>query len=513
MRTKSLTAGVWLMMLAVPAMFGQQQAARDLSVTVGKSLIIDSPVNVERVSVATPEFAEAVAVNPREILVNGRAPGETSLIVWQQGGNRLIFDLHVRASGAKADAIRRELDKEIGQGVVNVSIEDQHVFLRGTVDNLTAAERAVTIAAALGKPVNLLHVKVPGAEPQILLKVRFANLDRSLSHELGANFFSLNKNAVSQTSTQQFSPIRPEEFSEGRNAFRITDLLNIFYLHPGLDVGATIKALESKRVLQVLAEPNLLTSNGKPASFLAGGEFPYPTLQGGGGGLGAVTIQFREFGVRINFVPNMTPRGTLRMQVTPEVSSLDFANGLIFQGFTIPGLNTRRVSTEVELEEGQSFAIGGLLDNRVTESLSKVPGLGDIPFFGKLFRSRLLSKNNTELLVLVTPELVRPIPAGQPLPEIKLPLEPLKDAAQVAPRTPGKDKTGPVPVTPPKPAIPVEDMIQSEKGRMTQGTATQTPVQYVPLMPLTVQPQGAPPASPPAAAKPPGASAPDAGQR
>src|SRR6185369_9868445 len=154
------------------------------------------------------------------------------------------------------------------------------------------------------------------------------------------------------------------------------------------------------RMLQILAEPNVLAINGHTASFLAGGEFPYPTLQGGGGGLGAVTIQFREFGVRIAFTPTLTPRGTIRLNVTPEVSSLDYANGLVFQGFTIPGLATRRVQTEIELEAGQSFAIGGLLDNRDTESLSKIPGLGDIPLFGKLFHSRTITKNNTELLVL-----------------------------------------------------------------------------------------------------------------
>ncbi|HUQ93161.1 MAG TPA: pilus assembly protein N-terminal domain-containing protein [Bryobacteraceae bacterium] len=490
---------VWLILFitGIPVVYAQEQAPRDLFVTVGKSIVIDSPVTVERVSVATPDYAEAVAVKPREILINGKAPGETSLVIWQQGGNRLLFDLHVRPSSLRMEAIQREMDKEVGKGVVTITQEDPNVFLRGTVENLTAAERAVAIATTLGKPVNLLHVKVPGAEPQFLLKVRFANLDRAATQELGANLFSLNKGGIGQVTTQQFSPLQPGQFNQTQNEFRITDLLNIFLLNRDLDIGATIKALESKRVLQVLAEPNVLATNGKPASFLAGGEFPYPTLQGGGGGLGAVTIQFREFGVRIHFVPNLTPRGTLRMLVTPEVSSLDFANGLVFQGFTIPGLNTRRVSTEVELEQGQSFAIGGLLDNRVTEAMSKIPGLGDIPFLGKLFRSRLLQKNNTELLVLVTPELVRPIPANQPLPDVQMPKEPLKDTAKTAPRTPGIDKTGPVPTNPQKLTIPVEDMVQSEKGKMSPGTAAPAPVQYVPIMPVTPLQQSAPPPTTP----------------
>src|SRR5262249_24555115 len=155
--------------------------------------------------------------------------------------------------------------------------------------------------------------------------------------------------------------------------------------------------------------------NGKPASFVSGGEFPYPTLQGGGAGLGAVTISFREFGIRLQFLPTVTPRGTIRLQVTPEVSSLDFAHGLTFQGFSIPALATRRIQTEIELESGQSFAIAGLLDNRLTENLSKIPGLAQIPLLGKLFQSRSTPRQNGELLVLVTPEVVRPIPQGQPL--------------------------------------------------------------------------------------------------
>jgi pilus assembly protein CpaC len=209
-----------------------------------------------------------------------------------------------------------------------------------------------------------------------------------------------------------------------------------------------------------------------------------------------VTIQFREFGVRINFLPTLTPRNTLRLQVTPEVSSLDFANGLVFQGFTIPALTTRRVQTEIELQDGQSFAIGGLLDNRVTDSLNKIRGLGDIPFFGRLFQSRSRTKSNAELLVLVTPELVRPIPAGQPLPEVRMPAAFLKDGAKVAPRTPGMEVTGPVPVKPFQGTIPVEQLIESQKNAPAMAPQPTGPmIQFVPLLvPPAAQPQ--PPAAP-----------------
>jgi pilus assembly protein CpaC len=258
--------------------------------------------------------------------------------------------------------------------------------------------------------------------------------------------------------------------------------LNVFLFRPDLNLLATIRALHNKRLLEILAEPNVLTIDGKPASFLAGGEFPYPTLQGGGGGLGAVTIQFREFGVRIGFLPKITPRGTIRLQVTPEVSSLDYANGLVFQGFTIPGLSTRRVQTEIELQDRQSFVIGGLLDNRVTENLTKIPGLGDIPFFGKLFQSKSLLRSNAELLVLVTVELVRPMADGQPGPQIKMPLEFMKGAPQNQPRTPGLEVTGPASAEPPRKAIPVEQLIESLKPVQQQSApAPAAPVQFVPV--------------------------------
>jgi pilus assembly protein CpaC len=472
----------------------QQPSPRELAVGVGKSIIMDSPVNIERVSVANGELAEAVAVTPREVLINGKMPGETSLVIWQQGGNRLVFDLVVQPSTTRLEAVRGQLQRELTGQAVSIEIEDTNVFLRGTVKDLTAAERALAIAATLGKPVNLLNVNVPAVDPQILLKVRFANVDRAASSELGANIMSTGAlNTPARLSTGAFSPPAVETATGTGTSFTFTDALNVFLFRPDLNLAATIRALQSKRLLEILAEPNVLAINGKQAYFLAGGEFPFPTLQGGGAGLGAVTIQFREFGVRLNFLPKITPRGTIRLQVTPEVSSLDFANALVFQGFTIPGLSTRRVQTEIELQHGQSFAIGGLLDNRVTESFSKIPGLGDIPLIGKIFQSRTATKNNTELLVLVTPELVRPIPEGQALPSIAMPVEFLKDAPQVLPRTPGLETTGPVPVTPPRETMPVEDLVKSEKETPAASPSAAPQVQFVPV---PVVPPGQPSPSP-----------------
>jgi pilus assembly protein CpaC len=494
---------------------GHPAAARDLFVTVGKSLVVDSPVNIQRVSVANGDLAEALAVNPREVLVNGKATGETSMIIWQQGGNRLFFDLTIRASNAKVAAVQQEIDREMPGQDVKVTFDNDMVFLHGTVKDLTSSDRAAAIGASLGKTVNLLHVMVPPTEAQILLKVRFYDVDRTVTQSLGINIISTGAtNTIGRVTTGQFSPPTLTSSPGSPTTVTYSDLLNIFLFRPDLNLGATIEALESQNLLQSLAEPNVLAINGKTASFLAGGEFPYPTLQGGGGGLGQVTIQFKEFGIRLNFTPIITPRGTIRLHVMPEVSSLDFANGLNFEGFNIPALDTRRVETEVELEEGQSFAIGGLLNNTLTQTLSRVPGLANIPLLGKLFQSRTITKANTELLVVVTPELVRPVPKGQPVPEIKMPKEWLKGPAGV-PRTPGMDVTGPVPARPPKDAVPIEQMIQSQRpmpplpGSQQQQQQQQngSQIQFVPMLTQPGQaPQPAAPSSAPAAAPAPSGS-------
>ncbi len=466
---------------------GAPSAARDLFVTVGKSLVVESPVNIQRVSVGDGKKAEAVAVSPREVLVNGKEAGETSLIIWQTGGNRLLFDLRVQPSTMRLEIVREELAKEVGPDVA-LTEQGNSVYLRGTVGTMLEAQRAVAIAATLGKPVNLLRVKVPGMEDQILLRVRFANIDRTATNELGVNLFSQGAtNTIGSVTTQQFKPPLADQFGTS-----ISDALNIFLWRPDLNLGATIRALQARSLLEILAEPNVLAVNGKAANFLAGGEFPVPVVQSASGGTAAVTIQWREFGIRINFLPTVTPRGTIRLKVAPEVSSLDAANGIIVSGFSVPALSTRRVQTEIELQDGQSFAIAGLLDNRVIDSWSKVPGLADIPLIGKLFQSRSRKKSNNELLVLVTPELVRPIPAGQPVPDVKMPAPMLDDAPAQPPRTPPMSVTGTVPVKPVQETIPVE-MLKPEQQQQPTAPATPTPLFLMQSPPATTE---APPSNP-----------------
>ena len=461
-----------------------------LMVTVGKSLIIDSPMKIQRISVANGELIEAVAVNPKEVLINGKAAGETSLIVWQEGGNRLLYDLTVRLSPLRLDAVRQQLARDFPHEDLNVTFENETAFVRGTVKDVVAADRVMAMAASLGKVVNLLRVEVPPVEQQILLKVRFCNVDRTASTDLGVSFASGAFNQSTAIGTGQFAG--PTVSTAG--IVSLSDALSVLLFRKDINLAASIKALESKNLLETLAEPNLLAINGKEASFLSGGEFPFPMVQPGLGG-NTVTITFREFGIRIRFLPRITPRGTIQLQVAPEVSSLDFGNAVIFSGTTIPAMSTRRIQTEVELEGGQSFVIAGLLDNRLTETISKIPGLANIPLLGKLFTSRAVKRNNTELLVIVTPEVVRPLPAGQPLPSLNMPLPFLTKNSDIEMYQPGIDKTGPVPVKPPVDSIPIEQLIQQRKeGQAAPPANPQFLIVPAPTAPPSVNP-GLTPAS------------------
>ena len=434
-----------------------------ISVTVNGSTVLDQAVGIRRISIANADIAEAVAVSTNEIVVNGKAVGDTSLIVWDLKGSRSMLDVHVIANTSKIDTVRAELLKEAGPDVT-IDVQDGTVFMNGTVADETSAARALNIASTMGKVVNLLRVNTPAGAPQILLKVRFADIDRSDANQLGVNLFTMspNNSGIGTATTGQFGQNPTFTAQQNQVNWNLSSLLNIFYFRPDINLGAVLQDLASRNVLEILAEPNLLTLSGKPASFLAGGEFPFPTIQGGASGVGQITIQFKEFGVRLNFLPVVTPRGTIRLTVTPEVSSLDYANGLSISGYTVPGLATRRVQTDIELENGQSFVIAGLLNNQVTDQLSKMPGLANIPLLGKLFQSRGSSKSSSELLIMVTPEIVTPIPAGGKIPELNFPREFIKGASTSAPQQPPGPEGAPLLIK--RDVIPIEDLLTSPEG-------------------------------------------------
>jgi pilus assembly protein CpaC len=395
----------------------RQDATNELSLVVGRSVLLDTAEPVQRVAVGLAEYAEASVISPTEIMLNGKAVGETTLILWEAHGNREFFNVRVVASQAmdrdRFEGLRRELRTELPAQDVKITEENGSVFLRGTVNDLTSSDRAVQIASSGGKVVNLLDVRVPASKPQILLKCNFASVDRTKSRSLGINVFSTGLgNVVGAVTTGQFSPPTITSGSTGAAA-TFSNELNILAFFPGLNLGATIQALEDKGLVQVLSEPNVLAEDGKQGSILAGGEYPYPIVQGGSGGSGpTVSITFKEYGVRLIFLPHVTAQGTIDLQIISEVSSLDFTNAVTLSGFVVPAISERRVKTSVELAKGQSFAIGGLLDNRTTETLQKIPYISNIPILGKFFQSISKTKNNTELIVIVTPEIVQSLPEG-----------------------------------------------------------------------------------------------------
>ena len=397
----------------------ESRGAAPLRVMVGKSLLINTTERLKRVSVTDPNVADAIVVTPTQILVHGRSAGEVSLLIWDELERSRSFDLRVDVDvSATAEEERRIFPDE----QITVTPSRSAIVLSGHVTTEDIAKRAEMIAAAYSKNVvNVLTFGPVGAQ-EVLLEVKFAEVDRTAALQLGANYFTPGTgHTVGALSTGQFGGLSVSNGSSGGATggsgptVNIANALNLFLFRTDINFGVAIEALQQKNLLQILAEPNLIAVNGKEASFLAGGEFPFPIVQPGQG-FTAVTIAFKEFGVRLRFTPVIMPNGNIHLRVVPEVSQLDFTNGLTISGFNIPALSTRRADTEFELQDGQSFMIAGLMDNRLTQIANKIPGIGDIPILGNLFKSKNLQKNNTELMVLCTVHRVAPTaqPPGGP---------------------------------------------------------------------------------------------------
>jgi pilus assembly protein CpaC len=396
-----------------------------LHLLVGRSLVITSPNRIIRVSLADPTIAEAVVVSPTEVLVNGKAPGGVSLIIWDEAGQSQAFEVSVDIDIL---GLIQKIHEVFPGEPVQIDASGSVVMLSGKISSAEVADKILEVVKnSTPKATSMMEVPPP-ATAEISLQVRFAEVDRVAIQQLGVNILeNFGSNMPASITTGQFSPATlgttSSVSSNGNttttqasgNQFLISDLLNIAIFRPDINLAAFIKALQENNLLEILAEPNLLTESGKEASFLAGGQFPYPVpqIQGGGTAGGTITIQFKEYGVRLNFTPELRPDGTIHLKVEPEVSSLDFTNAIQIQGFLIPALTTDRVDSEMDLKDGQSFAIAGLLDNRVTEQMEKIPFIGDIPILGKLFQSRNLNKSKTELIVIVTPHVVPPVAAGE----------------------------------------------------------------------------------------------------
>ena len=413
---------------AQPAAGQESEGPQTLHLLVGRSLVISSPTRIKRISLADPNIAEAIVVSPTQVLVNGKTPGGVSLLLWDEADQSQAFEVSVDIDVL---GLSQKIHEVFPSEDVHIETSKDVIMLSGKISSAAIADKILEVVKNSSPKVTSL-MEVPVAPMgQIMLQVRFAEVDRTAINQLGVNLISLpGAKNVGTISTQQFAP--PQLVSQSGGAasnIGLSDLLNIFVFRPDIDFAATIKALQEKNALQILAEPNLITQSGKEASFLAGGEFPFPIVQPSQG-FTAVTIQFKEFGVRLNFTPTLTADGQIHLKVKPEVSSLDFANALTISGFLIPALSTRRVESEMDLGDGQSFAIAGLVDNRVTEQFEKIPGIGDIPILGKLFQSRTLNKSKNELLIVVTPRIVKPVSAD------KMPKGPVFPIPFLQPTTP-----------------------------------------------------------------------------
>ncbi len=409
--------------------------------TAGRSTVLRTDFDIIRIAVTNPAVADATAVQSREILVDGKAPGTVSLIVWSST-DRKHYDLVVEPA---ITTLQQQLRALFPGEDIAVSATDEAIILSGAVSSNTVSLRAAEIAQASSskvKVINMLQLPSGQESQQVMLQVRFAEVNRRALTELGASFAVNRADYAGRSTTQQFAAPVTDDTAQGGMVF--SDFLNLFFFNRQEGWAAIVKALQSRGFFQSLAEPNLIAYNGQQASFLAGGEIPIPIVQGSGANT-AVTIVFKEFGIRLDFTP-IIAGDIIRLKVKPEVSTLDFGNGITLQGFRIPALSTRRAETNVELRDGQSFAIAGLLDNLTQEDSAAIPVLSKIPIIGSFFKSKADRAERTELMVLITPRLVRALEPDEvpPLPTLPrrfLPAPGVGGVDKGAPGTGEKDKT------------------------------------------------------------------------
>ncbi|HKN32702.1 MAG TPA: type II and III secretion system protein family protein [Terriglobales bacterium] len=436
---------------AQPQTSAQQNVSSEgqaLHILVGKSVVVNVQAPITRVLSSNPSVIETLATSPTEIVVEGRAAGSSSLILWDQSGRSQMLDVIVDVD---VSGLRSAIERSYPDQHIDVQADGGRLILTGKVTDPKMIEDLTKMSTVYSNQVvNSLTLGI-FHDRQVLLEVKFAEVDRTKFAQFGVNLLSTGAgNTLGSTTTGQFGGIGAQHITDiagpGTHGGPFTtdqtinNVLNIFLFRFDIHFGAVIQDLEQKSVLQILAEPNLMALNGQKATFLAGGEFPFPLVQPGNG-FTAVTIQFKPFGVKLDFTGNISNDGTIRLHVAPEVSTLDFTNALAIQGFTVPAISTRRAETDIELKDGQSFGIAGLLDNRAQAQLNKIPGIGDIPVLGQLFRSRNINKSKTELMVLVTPHIVDPVHTATPPPANPNLSVPFLDKPKFDEHMPGHEKT------------------------------------------------------------------------
>jgi pilus assembly protein CpaC len=461
--------------------------ATDIDLLVGRSTIVNVGSTIARVSLTVPDIADAMVTAPSQLLIHGKQPGTISLFVWDRAGSIKTFEVKVRRDLTALTAQLKQLFP--GEPIVAVG-SGKDVVLSGTVSAAYVIEKAANVAGGYVEKkenvVNLLKQQEGVASNQVMLRVRFAEVSRSAVQELGASYFLNKTNWAGRVAPPG---VPAPDFDTNQGGLVFSDFLNLFVFNGKSGLGAAVQALQTKGLFQSLAEPNLVAIDGKEASFLAGGEFPIPIVQSGSGS-NSVTIMFKEFGVRLSFTPTVLGGDLVRIKVKPEVSSLDFANAIVLDGFRIPALTTRRTETEVELRDGQTFAIAGLLNNTLTTSLSKIPGIGDIPILGKLFQSKAHQKNLTELVVMITPVIMKRGATGvsEGLPQI---IEPYIGAPPKTVPTPAPYVGSPRFVPPPPPARRGSSTDASQQQPAAEPVTNQmaTPSQNEPVTSRPIQSQ------------------------
>ncbi len=505
---------------AAPAVAGEADMT-SVSLVVGRSTVLNTGTPITRVSLTSADIADALVTSQTQLLLHGKAPGTISMFVWNRDGVVHRYEVVVARDIAKLnDQVRQLFPNE----KVEVRTNGRDVVLAGTVSSKEVAEKLVGLSAGFVEKkddiVNLLQV-APQRTNQVLLRVRFAEVSRQALTELGVNLFTSPtgiNNTLGRVSTQQFPGAEFSDLSWSKTdksfgsdvtsatgKVTFSDFLNLFVLSEKYDLGVLIRALSTRGLFQSLAEPNLVAESGKEATFLAGGEFPIPVAQGAGANT-SISIQFKEFGIRLGFTP-LVDGDRVHLKVAPEVSSLDFGNAIVMNGFRIPALMTRRTATELELRDGQTFAIAGLLNNTMNETLQKIPGIGDIPVLGYLFRSKAAQKNRTELVVMITPQILREGSPGvtNALPKLGEPfMSPVDEKKSIAPPppafvvTPGASSSN-APEGTPTAAMPVVEPMATPV--LSASVPRATPMTAVPAAPTPVimsQPAFAPEASAPA---------------
>ncbi len=395
--------------------------AGEVAVPINKSQVLRSDRPFARALIGNPEVADVLPLTNQSLHLLGKKMGTTTLTLYDRS-NMLIAVIDV-VVGPDVITLKRQLADLMPGDRVGARISNDSIVLDGTVANAIAADRAVQIAEtyAPGKVVNMMSL---GSAQQVMLEVRFSEVKRSALKQLGVGLFARSDGAGNLNGVSGGGASLTPDPVTGAGVLKLGSIADSFGILTktfgafGLNIDAALDALERKGAITTLAEPTLVALSGETASFLAGGEFPVPVIQNGGGGGGAggggnsITVEFKPFGVSLAFTPTVLADGVINLIVAPEVSSIDRSASIVISGLTIPGLSTRRAKTVVELRDGESFALAGLLRTDFQDTVRQFPGLGSIPIIGALFRSTNFQRDETELVIIVTPRLVRPVRAA-----------------------------------------------------------------------------------------------------